>query len=104
MMRPYRRLDPDEGMVQAAEVRGGCDFSGASDWTPQGRILVQREVRSKGIGIIGILSQQATEMSLVEDDDVIEALASKGPDEAFRIAVLPGCEGCDRAVPDAHGP
>ena len=90
-MRPYRKLDPDEGMVQAAEMQGGCDFSGASEWTPQMRILVQREVRSIGIVIIGIIPNQATEMGFVEDDDVIEALASKGPDEAFRIAVLPGC-------------
>ena len=41
-------------------------------------------------------------MPFTEDQDMIQALAAKRPDQAFNIWVLPGRARCDRAVANPH--
>ena len=36
-----------------------------------------------------VVAQQATQVVLVQHDDVVEALAAQGPDEAFHVRILP---------------
>ena len=43
-------------------------------------------------------------MPLTKDQDVIQAVAPKRPDQAFNIGVLPGRPRCDRAIPYPHSP
>ena len=47
-------------------------------------------MRSNSVVIVSISSQQATQMRLVEDDDMIEALSSARADELFKLGILPG--------------
>ena len=41
-------------------------------------------------------------MPFAEDQDMIQAVASKRPDQAFNIRVLPGRSRCGRAVANPH--
>ena len=52
-------------------------------------VLVEGKVCSGTVVVDEVVAQQATQMGLVEDDDVIEALAAQGADEAFDIGILP---------------
>ena len=48
--------------------------------------------------IVGyVQAQDPSEVTLIEDDDMVEALAAYGADQAFDIRILPG-----RARGDAH--
>ena len=51
-------------------------------------VLVEGKVCSGTVVVDEVVAQQATQMGLVEDDDVIEALAAQGADEAFAIGIL----------------
>lgn len=54
-------------------------------------------MRSRAVIIGEVQTQQALEVRRVEHDEVIEALAADGPDQAFDVRILPG-----RARGDAH--
>lgn len=53
------------------------------------RILVQRQMRSQFVVIAGIGRKDPAQVSLAEDDDVIEALPSERADQSLRVPVLP---------------
>src|ERR1700721_2170617 len=48
-------------------------------------------------------SQGPAQMSLTQNDDMIQALGADPPDQPFGKAVLPRRSRCGRLVPDAHG-
>src|ERR1700722_10974542 len=48
-------------------------------------------------------SQGPAQMSLTQNDDMIQALAADRPDQPFGKAILPRRGRCGRLVPDAHG-
>jgi hypothetical protein len=50
------------------------------------RILVQREVRSRPVVIIGVELENFPEMTLAKDHDVIEALTAHRANEPFAVA------------------
>jgi hypothetical protein len=53
--------------------------------------------------IIGeVPRQEPPEMSLVQDNHVVQAFAAKAPDEAFDIRVLPRTPWGDQYFLDAH--
>jgi hypothetical protein len=56
-------------------------------------IFAQRPVRPDVVVVIGVTLQNLPQMSLAQDDEVIEALAPDRSDQPFRKAVLPGCPG-----------
>ena len=78
-------------MVQAADLRkcnnGTCRgwLYGPRLWT----ILCQREVRPASVVIPKIRRQHTTQVTLIEDDDVIETFAADRADDALHISVLP---------------
>jgi hypothetical protein len=39
--------------------------------------------------VLDVRGQDATQSAVIGDDDVIEALAANGPDQALRVGVLP---------------
>jgi hypothetical protein len=53
-------------------------------------VLVEGEVCSGVVVIEEVVTEQATQMILVQDDDVIEAVAAQGPDEAFHVRIRLG--------------
>jgi hypothetical protein len=71
-------------VMQTADVWNGDDR--AAGWRldnmRHGRILVQREVSAPVVVMVDIAVQVALQRALVQHDDVIEALASKGADQA----------------------
>jgi hypothetical protein len=53
------------------------------------RVLPQGEVGAGPVVVDAVGAQQATQMGLVQHDDVVEALAAQGPDEALHVRILP---------------
>jgi len=77
-------------MMQTAHLREGDNLAcrgrldGAGLWT----ILVEREMGSGPVMILKIARQDAPPVTLVEDDDVIQAFAADRADEAFDKWIL----------------
>jgi hypothetical protein len=57
---------------------------------PSGSVLAEREVRSRALVVRDVRSKHPSEMSLIEDDDVVQTLATDGSDDAFDAGILPG--------------
>jgi hypothetical protein len=81
----------DVAVVQAADFgklhdlarRGECD-------RPEVRcVLVEREVCARLMVVSEIAGQEAVEVSLAENEHMIQALAPDGPDETLREGILP---------------
>src|SRR5258708_12403645 len=53
--------------------------------------------------IVCVGSQNATQMCLAPNDDMIETLTPDRPDQPFGKAILPGRGWCGKLVPDPHG-
>ena len=53
------------------------------DWPAQRRVFAQGQVDTRSIVIVGAGAQQPTQMSLVEDDQMIQALSTDRPDKPF---------------------
>src|SRR6476646_9761567 len=60
-------------------------------------------MRSDEIVIVGVGFQDATQMHLAQDNDVVHTLTADRSDQPFGKAILPGRGWCGRLVPDAHG-
>src|SRR5580765_3514990 len=60
-------------------------------------------MRSDFIVITSISSQDATQMLLAQDDQMIDTLAPDRSDQPFGKAILPRRGRSRRLVPDAHG-
>ena len=74
------------------------------DWPWQRTIHVQRPVCAPAMIIVEISSQEPPQMSLVQDDHVVQAFAADAPDEPFNVGVLPQAPGGDQHVFDPHMP
>ena len=60
---------------------------------------MQRAVRAMPVVMIDVLPQHCSEVAGSDDQEVVEAFAAQGADEAFCDRVRPGCP--DRGVDDA---
>ena len=56
----------------------------------RGRGLAQREMRSGVMMILKIFRQDAAQVTLVEDDNVIQTFTADRSDETLGIGILPG--------------
>src|SRR3977135_1050097 len=78
-------------MVQTADLREGD--KGACRrrlYGPRvGTILVQREMRPAVVVIVKVCRQHTAQVTLIEDDDVIETFAADRADDALDIGILP---------------
>src|SRR6516164_187032 len=72
------------------------------DRPPGWRVLVEREMRSCAVIVREVRGQDATQVAFAQDDDMIEALAPHGADEAFRQWILPGTARRRENFRDAH--
>ena len=78
-------------VMQPADFRRAHDPAGAA--TPQSmvrRVLVQREMRPTPMVIGEVGAEETTEMRLVDDDHVIQTLATHGADQTLDVGILPG--------------
>ena len=65
-------------------------------------VHVQRSMRPKMVVIRKVAGQEACEMPLMEDDDVVQTLPTDAPDQAFDIGILPWRPWSDDDFLDAH--
>ena len=82
----------DVAVVEAADKGQGDDATeiGWLDSARLGRVLVEREVRARGVVVAEVAAQAPAEVSLVQDDHVVEELTADRPDHAFGERILPG--------------
>ena len=78
-------------MMQATDFGNRDDRAqlGRFDWPAVGGILVEREVSARAMVVREVRNQDASQMPLAKDDDVIEAVAPDGADEPLRERILP---------------
>src|SRR3974377_1997420 len=60
-------------------------------------------MRSNGVVIASIGSNDPAQMRLTQDDEMVHALAPDRPDQSFGKAILPRRGRRSGLVPDAHG-
>src|SRR5215216_2501142 len=65
-------------------------------------IHVQRPVCTPVMIILEVLGQKPPEMALVQDDHVVQALATDTPDDSLHVGILPRTSGSDDHFFDAH--
>ena len=82
---------PLVAMVQAADLwEGNNGTCGGWLYRPRLRaILAEREMCAAPVVVVEVRRQHTAQVTLVEDDDVIEAFAADRADDAFDIGVLP---------------
>jgi Bacterial regulatory helix-turn-helix protein, lysR family/Autoinducer synthase len=85
-----RKSNPKIFVVQSAEdwaaKNAPCPLHGARS----GRILIQGQVRAGLIIVAGVRFQNAAQMHLAHDNDVVQTLPADRSDQPFGKAVLPG--------------
>jgi hypothetical protein len=60
-------------------------------------------MRSGSVVVTGVRFQNATQMRLAQDDDVVDTLTPDRSDQPFGETILPRRGGRNRLIPDAHG-
>ena len=78
-------------MVQAADLWEGNHGTGRG-WLygpGLGAILVQREMGAASVVVLKVCRQHTAQVTLIEDDDVIETFAAHRTDDALDVSVLP---------------
>jgi hypothetical protein len=78
-------------MVQTADLREGNNVArgGKLYATRPWAVLVEREMRSGVMMISEIARQHAAQVSLIEDDDVIQAFTANRADQTLDVGILP---------------
>ena len=81
--------------MQAADLRDGDHLSDPR-WhyrADVGTILVERKMRAGALVIVDVRGQDATQMALVEDQDIIQTLAANRTDHEFDVSFCQGERG-----------
>ena len=82
--------------MKPADLREGDHLThhGRLDGTRVGAVVVER-LMSPGFVVVGhVVAKNAAEMLLVQDDDVVEALATYGTDQPLAAGILPRGSWC----------
>ncbi len=66
-----------------------------------GRVLAKAEVGSGSVIVGEVLGEDAAEVPGVQDNNVVEALAPNGTDQALSVRILPGCPRSGEHLGDA---
>ena len=91
-------------MMQPTNLQNGDHL--ALGWTLDSawhrRVAFQREMRARSVIVLEVARQNPPQVSLVEHDQVVEALSAYGYNHSFAIGILPGrAKGNDHLV-DTH--
>lgn len=78
-------------MMQTADLGDGDDPSDPArlDRAGVGAILAERKMRPHSMVVVGVRGEDAAQMAVVEDHDLIETLATNRTDHALDVSVLP---------------
>ena len=85
-------------MMQASNVGQGDDFSGAAYRAWNGCILFQGKMSATPVVVALKFGKYRAQVELIPDNDVVQAFASDGSNDAFCISVLPGAARRDWSV------
>src|SRR5712671_3028459 len=91
-------------MMQTTDLRERDDLAG-TEWLYRAAlrtILVEREMRSRFVVIVKVGRQHTAQVTLTEDDDVIETLAAHRANDALDVGVLPRRARCRNDLLDFH--
>src|SRR6266849_4743476 len=93
-------------MVETAHLREGDNIACGRKLyaTRPCAVLVEREMRSGVMMILKIARQDAAQVTLVEDDNVIQTFAADRTNETLDVRVLPGGPRSSDDLLDAHRP
>src|SRR5438105_2569186 len=93
-------------MMQTADLREGNNIAcrGKLYATRPRAVLFEREMRSGVMMILKIARQYAAQVTLFEDDNLIQAFTADRTNETLGVGVLPGCRGAviTSAIPIAR--
>ena len=67
-----------------------------------GRILVEREMSASAVIVREVAGQDAAQVSLAQNEDMVQTLAPDRADEPFREGVLPRAGGRGQDFTDSH--
>ena len=65
------------------------------------RVFVKSQVRARAVIVAKVIAETTPQVSLVEDDDVVEEFASDGTDHALGEGILPRRAGRGENLGDA---
>jgi hypothetical protein len=85
---------PFVAVVQTADLRSHQDAASRLDGAFHRSILTEREVRARSLVVRDAGPKDSTKMPLIEDDDVVQALAADRADHALDVGILPGRPRC----------
>jgi hypothetical protein len=71
-------------------------------WREAPAVIVQGQVRSGPIVVIGVSAKQMPKMPLAKYQDMVKALASDRPNQPLTMAILPWRPRRDRPIPNTH--
>jgi hypothetical protein len=95
-------------MIQAAEPGRGNDLAFHDCilfcYSSSRSLLLQSKMRSVLVVVVDVVVHQALQMSLVENDHMIEQFSAAAPHESLRNTVLPGTLKAGSFGLDAEGP
>src|SRR6266852_1478147 len=85
-------------MMESADLgqRNDAALLGWLNGARLGRILLECEMGARAEVVAEVAAQTTTEVSLVQDDDVVEKLAAEGTNHAFGEGVCQGERGAVR--------
>ena len=72
------------------------------DFARSGAVATERQMRTHGVVVTEVSAKQASEMPLVEHNEMIEAFPADGADDALGEGILPGRVGRDEDLVHAH--
>jgi hypothetical protein len=98
----YRKLDSAISMMKAIEDRSRDNGTEAFDLAMERGIFVQRTMGPRFIVVSCVPTNDPTQMSLAEDDHVVETFPPDCTDQSLRIRVLPRRAGGNRLVTNTH--
>ena len=89
-------------MVQATEDGHRNDPPEPLDRSMDWGVFVQRQVSRDCVVVGDVGFEDAAEVGLAEDDDMIETLPPYRADQPFDVSVLPRRSRCRRSITDTH--
>jgi hypothetical protein len=88
--------------VQSTQVGCSCDRADVLDRAAEGRVLAKSEMRVDIIVVALVVEEHAAQVCLVEDDQMIETVATDRSDQSFHASMLPWIARRNRPISDAH--
>src|ERR1022692_4314468 len=91
-------------MVQSTNLRNFDDPSRLDwlNWTTDGRIFAQRQMSPRSLVVFEVRFQDSAQTGFIQDDHMIQALATDRADQPLDVGVLPRGLRCRENFPNAQ--